>query len=318
MLFSRPPGERNLLLLPIERFLRDAQFYDSFLVALYASVGLGAATTMAFQSVFMVTMLAAELPTAFFSDRWGKRHSLLLSALLQIFAVALLYFCRDFWGILVSEIIIGLSYAFSSGADTALEFETLRALGREKENLHRRSWNFAAGKGSLVLVMLLSAGIIALGGLWALVLAQLIIQIFRLAVTLFLCEPRVSERNRASLVAQEKESAFSIIGNFLFKNPSIRRVLPLAIVTWLGNWLVFWGRNLFLGELGFSEGAWGWLFAGVNAAALLAGLAVARWPAFFSSPKGALLAGFSPASRRYSGLPGWPAASFFLFPIPSG
>jgi len=75
----------------------------------------------------------AEVPTGAVADRYGRRISLLLAS--SILAVSMYVYgvARDYALILVSNLTWALAFTFRSGADTALLYDSLKALGREAE-----------------------------------------------------------------------------------------------------------------------------------------------------------------------------------------
>ena len=74
-----------------------------------------------------------HFPSGYFSDRFGDRKALHIAAIFGITGWASYTFASSFTGVLIAEIQLGISYAFISGADSALLFETLRQEGREAD-----------------------------------------------------------------------------------------------------------------------------------------------------------------------------------------
>jgi MFS family permease len=95
-------------------------------------IGLSLAEILLLQAIFSVATLVMEYPSGYVSDRLGYRFSLSLASLLGIAGWGIYTVAGSFAAVLAAEILLGISYAFISGADTALLFETLRQEGREE------------------------------------------------------------------------------------------------------------------------------------------------------------------------------------------
>ena len=77
------------------------------------------------QALFSVVVLVAEVPTGYFGDRFGWRTSLLCGSFVTLISSALFMVSSLFWQFALAEVLMGLSYCFFSGSDSALLYETL-------------------------------------------------------------------------------------------------------------------------------------------------------------------------------------------------
>ena len=89
-----------------------------------------------FESFFFLTVILGEVPTGAVADRFGRKVSLALGAVL--FAVSILIFgqASHFAILLGSYLVMGLAMTLYSGASEALLYDTLRVLGRTAEYEH--------------------------------------------------------------------------------------------------------------------------------------------------------------------------------------
>jgi MFS family permease len=92
-------------------------------------IGLSLTEILLLQAIFSVACILMEYPSGYLSDRIGYRRALILASLLAIVGWSLYATARSFAGMLLAEIVLGAAWAFISGSDTALLFETLRARG---------------------------------------------------------------------------------------------------------------------------------------------------------------------------------------------
>ncbi|NIM72336.1 MAG: MFS transporter, partial [Gammaproteobacteria bacterium] len=74
-----------------------------------------------------------EVPSGYFSDRVGRRPTLILSA--AGWAGGSIIFCTtsSFAPFLLAQFLYAFGMAMKSGSDTSLLYESLRALGRGDE-----------------------------------------------------------------------------------------------------------------------------------------------------------------------------------------
>lgn len=95
-------------------------------------IGLSLSEILLLQALFSLATLLMEFPSGYVSDRLGYRFALNLACLFGISGWTTYTFAGSFAGVLVAEIQLGISYAFISGADSALLYETLRHEGQEE------------------------------------------------------------------------------------------------------------------------------------------------------------------------------------------
>jgi MFS family permease len=117
-------------------------FYSTFaellivgpvLVLFLTAKGLSFTEIMLLQSVSAVSIFLFEVPTGALADRIGRKYSVMLGAFLWAVGLQLYIVGNSFIVFMLSEITFSLGSAFKSGADSALIYDSLKLLGREKE-----------------------------------------------------------------------------------------------------------------------------------------------------------------------------------------
>lgn len=96
-------------------------------------IGLSLSEILLLQALFSLATLLMEFPSGYLSDRMGYRFALNLACFFGITGWTTYTLATSFAGVLVAELQLGISYAFISGADSALLYETLRHEGKEEE-----------------------------------------------------------------------------------------------------------------------------------------------------------------------------------------
>lgn len=113
-------------------FFKNMLFWQA-LWFLYFQRELSAAEAILLYAVYDVTMTILEVPSGYFSDKIGRRITLVLSAALAAFGAGLQFFGGDFLIFALGNMLLGASGAFLSGTNSALLYESLAAEGREEE-----------------------------------------------------------------------------------------------------------------------------------------------------------------------------------------
>jgi MFS family permease len=80
-----------------------------------------------------LAIVAFELPTGWFADRFGHRVSLIVGSCLQVAGMLLCWLGQGIPGLLAASVLVALGDGFRSGADEALLYRSCVALDREED-----------------------------------------------------------------------------------------------------------------------------------------------------------------------------------------
>ncbi len=141
MLLPRPAASsshtefsKNITLLNIFASLKMALLPMAIITLFWKDqIGLSLSEILLLQAIFSLATLLMEFPSGYVSDRLGYRFALNLACFFGITGWTTYTLAGSFAGVLVAEIQLGISYAFISGADSALLYETLRHHDQEEE-----------------------------------------------------------------------------------------------------------------------------------------------------------------------------------------
>ena len=78
-------------------------------------------------------LMALEVPTGWFADRFGYRRSLILGSILQVAGMICCWLADGIPGLVAASLLVAVADAFRSGADQALLYRTCIAIGRGPE-----------------------------------------------------------------------------------------------------------------------------------------------------------------------------------------
>ena len=136
---SKEQLEGNIRRFIIFRLFYTARFYYPIFTILFLDYGLTLEQFAILNMVWAVSIVLAEVPSGALADIVGRKRLLIFAALLMVMEMALIVFAPIgassllFLMFLGNRICSGLSEAAASGADEALAYDSLKALGREDE-----------------------------------------------------------------------------------------------------------------------------------------------------------------------------------------
>jgi len=120
----------NLWRIVAFRWLFWTHFFAAVLVPFFTDwAGLTLAQTLTLNAWFMGWNFVLEVPTGAVADRFGRKWSLALGAAVATIAPLVYVSTRRLPVFLVAEVLFAVAYTLVSGADEALAYDTLDALG---------------------------------------------------------------------------------------------------------------------------------------------------------------------------------------------
>ena len=158
------------------------------LVLFYQEQGLSMFQVVSLQAIFSVTVLITEIPSGYLADVIGRKKSLVLGTILASIGLGIYSIANGFTELLFAEIILGIGAGFTSGADSALLYDSLLELKKEENyqqiyGKYMAMGNFAEGIASIL------GGFLALISLRTPVIAQACVYLLAIPVALSLKEP---------------------------------------------------------------------------------------------------------------------------------
>lgn len=96
--------------------------------------GIRFSQVMVLQAIFTFSAFLLEVPTGAIADRFGRKKSIALAAVVLAVAVVMYSIYPNFWLFAIGEVVWGMGFALLSGADQALLYDTLRELGEESRS----------------------------------------------------------------------------------------------------------------------------------------------------------------------------------------
>lgn len=116
---------------------------------LYFEQRLAVDQVIALEAVYYLSGMVFEVPSGVASDRFGRKPTLVLAAVLQAIGALLVFSGDSFAAFALGQALLASSWSFVSGTDTALLYESLKATGRAQDQLRYEVALSRAGLGAL-------------------------------------------------------------------------------------------------------------------------------------------------------------------------
>ncbi len=155
---------------------------------LYMSQSLPLEQVIELSAVYYLSVFLLEVPSGYFSDRIGRRATLLIAAAALISSYCCFIVGAGFWWFAAGQFLLAAGIAMQSGTDTAFHYDSLKMLGREGEYAEREAK--AEQWGMLMLALAtLSGGVLGLIDLRLAYLFSLVSAVAMLLLVLRFAEP---------------------------------------------------------------------------------------------------------------------------------
>ncbi len=113
--------------------------------------GLSLTEVMVLQSIFAIITVALEIPSGYFADIYGRKRTLVFASTMGFIAITTYSLGYNFYHFLIAEIFFALSSSFTSGTVSALVYDTLQNIGKEKE--YKKIWGNILSYGMVFLAL---------------------------------------------------------------------------------------------------------------------------------------------------------------------
>lgn len=192
----------------------------------YLAKGLNFTEIMLLNSVAAFAVMLFEVPTGAVADRFSRKWSLAIGALLWAISLLIFIFSSKFYEFAIAEVIFSLGLTFKSGADHALLYDTLKNVGREKE------YQKILGDANSYSFYSQAIGSVVAGFIFAInINLPLIVSILLMIITIIICfnfdEPVINR------TIYEKKSYFMQIGEsvkFVLGHKKVLGIFLFSIV----------------------------------------------------------------------------------------
>lgn len=139
--------ERNLRLYPWYQGARNLLFWQGVWFLYFEQV-LTAEQAISLAAIYEIANVVLEVPSGYFSDRIGRRITLIISAIANVVGCTLFFFAdhaNGFAMLLGGQIMLAIAIAFNSGTDSALLYDSLKASARDDDiaEAEAKAWRYS-------------------------------------------------------------------------------------------------------------------------------------------------------------------------------
>ena len=224
-----PLAGRNIRLLGAFNFCNDFRVYAPVLVVYFAQVTGSFALATALLAIAKIASSAFEVPTGIFSDRIGRRFSILLGQVASVLSVALYALGHGFAVLAAGAVLEGLAFSFFSGNNEALLYDTLKGEGAES--------HYAEYQGRLSalfqLALAVSAGVEIVAAPWfplrIMFVLSLLPQLAGVVFAFLLTEPKRTDAIPTNIFAHLREALAAFARDARLRELSLASILGFAL-----------------------------------------------------------------------------------------
>lgn len=245
--------ERNVRLYSLYRAATSVSpWLPVFYLYFLERVELGDAVLLA--SVYYFSVFLLEVPSGYYSDRFGRRPTLITASILTALCFAIFPFADNFTLLAVAQILLASGIALQSGSDSALLYDSMRALGREDDYAEYESiaqkWSMTALACSCLV-----GGLVGLIDLRLVYLVALVAAVAATVICLMFIEPPIESSTPVKGFIDQLGRTFSY-----FSHPLLAWILAFFVIGFSLEHVPFEFYQPYLKLLG-EDSVTGWLAA---------------------------------------------------------
>ncbi len=205
---------RNIRLYPL--YMGAGRFHCSAAVFyLFFSEFLTLESLLRLEAIYYVAYVLLEVPSGYFSDRVGRKPTLIISASALVLSFLLFSIGSTFTVFVLAQLLNAVGWTFRSGTDTTLHYDSLVSLGREEEYAAREA---IAERNALAVAAVAAAigGALGMVALRAAYVATFVGTFVPLALVLLMREPPVHATDKQ---AEGFARQLRVCGGLLSRRP---------------------------------------------------------------------------------------------------
>ncbi len=214
---------RNLPLAYAFNFFQMCLVVVPILVPYWQSLGLTISETLQIQAAFGISLAIFEIPTGYVADLWSRKASICLGAFFSGCCFTYLPFATTYGSLMAFQVAMGFAASLSSGADTALVYDSLSPEAPRLKILGTFSLWALLGET----VASLMTGVLVLYSFSAVTWAQACIGWMPFVLAIFFVEPSIERMSRTGHLA----NCGKVIKHILHQD-SLMRLIFLNGVVW--------------------------------------------------------------------------------------
>ena len=123
----------NLKILHLIKFLSSLYFYHQIITLYFQARGLNYVQLNSLWGIIVGVQALSEVPTGIIADKIGRKYAIIIALALQFSGEFIFIFANRYLIFVFICIIAGIGFSFLSGCFEAMMYDSLKAIGKEKE-----------------------------------------------------------------------------------------------------------------------------------------------------------------------------------------
>ena len=214
---------------------------------------------MTLQAIYSSSLALAEIPSGYTADLLGRKKTLVLGCILSFLGFSLFSISYSFWWFFTAEIFLGLGNSFISGADTAIMYDSLLEVKKEKKFLKYEGRSISIGNFSEAIAGIIGGSLAAISFRYP-AYAQVLISFLILPFAISLKEPKMQQKR----IKKSWKSILEVMSFCLKKSKILKTHIFYSSGVGVGTLMMAWLAQPFIKELGVQMKHYGLLWALLN------------------------------------------------------
>lgn len=167
------------------------------------------------QVIFSIAIVVFEVPSGYFADVFGRKGSLVLGVLVGTGGFLMYYLALGFWGFAAAEILLAISAAFLSGADSAFLYDTLQQHNATDQHTRHQGRIISVSRISEAVASLLGGFLATIIALKSIFLVEFIVMALAIPIVFTMKEPQIPPST------EKRRNIFQILSFALRENKKL-------------------------------------------------------------------------------------------------
>jgi MFS family permease len=211
--------------------------------------------------------LLFEIPSSYLADKWGRKKTLILGALLNILSWIILIFARNIYVFIIAFVFSSLQYACFSGTTDALIYDSNKELGKEKNSL-KKLGNLYSARHSFKIIGPIIAVLIAKNLTEPQFISILILDLLAVTTALIIIT-KITEANHYMDLEKQEAGVIKDAWQLIKKDWQLIKAILSRIIIFAAIFIIWRFHQKFFLDIGLPIIALGIAFACVNLSAFL-------------------------------------------------